>query len=227
VGPGPAGQVYAGEIEKADLQSIRLLMQGAATHSERGLRLVRCPTVEPESASGAGESWQKISFKQDKSDWNVEWKKERQACLGDGSSDVPVQVNEIKARLQRLAEKYYPKPFPNMCLDAGLSLRSLDDEMRGCDRDSDCELIDSEYQPLDPFREEVVVLDDCSHLPPIGVANLFKVATHQRELVLARAVAAQICGNDPVRPGCFQPKLHPSAQVSAICDSGMCRVVSR
>jgi hypothetical protein len=126
--------------------------------------------------------------------------------------------------LARLAAIYYPSQFPNPCVDAAMELKKKYDAVSGCEKDSDCSYLESDFLPWSRASGETqVVVDDCSFVPTLPVGNSFECVAGQLELLLKRDLVRKVCEGANLRPACpasvgFNPESAPP-----VCVQGRCR----
>lgn len=141
-------------------------------------------------------------------------------------NEIPSCDPEVAAQVKRLIDRYYPDKFPNPCVDATAQLEKLYDDAVVCDRDEDCGFIGSDYLPMSPWGENnaSIVVDDCSYIQPLSVANSFKAVSLQRELLTAREHARSICGENFSKPSCAGALSIAASHKNQLCLNHQCQI---
>ena len=141
--------------------------------------------------------------------------------------------DRLTSKLRALSDKYIPRPFPNPCTGASEALAKLHDEVKRCSHDQDCSWIAPGYLPIDEQelkKGRTPESDDCGWIRPLVVANAFETVASQRNLVLARAAAEDICrgsstGGAGGRPGCWRKADEITTIGLPACVHGSCQII--
>jgi hypothetical protein len=125
-----------------------------------------------------------------------------------------------------MAEKYYPATFPNPCIDAASTFAASFDDLKHCEQASDCQYIDGNFLPADHTGVPILV-DDCSVIQTLPVANAFAAISNQRELLLQRDLARRFCGSQLLKSSCSHSFGFDSGSAAPVCVEGICQVNPR
>ncbi len=149
------------------------------------------------------------------------------AQLARGGREALLCSRSLAERLRILTDKYVPRPFPNPCIGAVGALEKLHEEVRRCERDDECSWIAPGYLPIDDqelSKGKHPERDECGWMRPLLVANAFETVVSQQSLVLARAVAEDVCHESPLkRPGCWKKNADDASLGSLACVHGRCQ----
>lgn len=209
IGPGPQGQFLVERIDKTDLEAIKV-----AHFSREAENCV-------DSAASPQERRDSLSLTIKDESVDLIRQTDSQFCFA-GMSET--DARRLRNRIQELAERYYPLPFPNPCIDAAMSLRQLHRTVQSCETDEDCAFIDADYGPIKAGHTQRITVDDCTYLKPLSVANVFSVTARQLELITAKEIATEICGQNLVRPACPSLLGFLSGAARPVCESGTCQL---
>jgi hypothetical protein len=136
----------------------------------------------------------------------------------------PQAESALSSELGELMRKYSPAEFPADCLDARDAYVQFASAATQCVQDDDCSLIDQDLLPIDPSADVALETDDCTYVPILLAANAFETVAHQRDLILARELAARVCAKSGPRPGCRPEGALESRGTLVRCISHRCRV---
>lgn len=155
-------------------------------------------------------------------------------CMSRDSAQLSLRVEgdershcrlKILDTVKDILSHYYPSSFPNSCLDANSELESDYARATHCESDSDCSYLDEEYFPmLNDDAGRAVLLDDCTYIEPLVVANTFKSVELQRELILKRQAVRQVCGANLKRGYCGGTRYFDSKSGFPRCEHETCQV---
>lgn len=215
IGPGPDKQSFSGEITEEELNSLKeLLSKMVLSDGENEI----AETCVESNAEGPEENIALLLQNQEVPAVKIAKSK---FCFNAFTREG---AETLHRNVQSLARKYYPVPFPNPCIDAAAELEKLFEEMRICERDEDCAYVDDAFLPVNFMRNKRVLLDDCTYLKPLVVANGFSAVSGQLELLLARQHAEDACGSLLERNSCSKKEKFDATAGPPVCVKGSCHV---
>ena len=141
------------------------------------------------------------------------------------SSNLEADAAEtLHNEILSLSEKYYATPFPDPCLDAAAEVEALYPQLVKCSTAADCGYLAPDYTAIAADSISSVVVDDCSVVTTLPVANLSAVHNSLAKLQSALGKAQQACGSRIARDSCQGPKSFPSSAAPAVCQQGVCQL---
>jgi hypothetical protein len=214
VGPGPQGQTAKGKLDPEDFTSLTQAAAGALDGSS---------TLSAEACNGyyGNVSDYTLTLVKHGHKSEVLHKSGDNLCSSKMEQDAAESLhNEILA----LADKYYPTPFPDACLDAAAEVETLYPSVEKCSTDADCGYLTADYSPIPTDSVQTVYVDNCSLVSSLPAANLSALHASQEKLQAALQKAQQVCGIRIARDGCPAPKSFSSSAAPAVCQQQVCRV---
>jgi hypothetical protein len=214
VGPGPQGQTATGKLEAQDFSDLTLAAGGAIDGTS---------VLSAESCNGYYGNVDDYTLTLTKHGHKAEvlHKTGDDLCSSKlGQEDAETLHNEILS----LADKYYPIPFPDTCLDVAAEVQALYPSVAKCSKDADCGYLSADYTPIPTDSESQVWVDNCSVVKPLPAANLNSLQAGLAQLQTALEHAQQVCGQRIARAGCTTPTSFASTAAPAVCQQGVCRV---
>ncbi|MDR3607189.1 MAG: hypothetical protein P4M08_07405 [Oligoflexia bacterium] len=225
IGPGPAGQRVSGQLGDADLQRMKELLLRQDSHG-RG----QCEPPKPgghdserdehDSAQGEhGSAQGEHGSAQGENDSELGETVVLRQSGSARSSCNPELLEEVRS----LVSRYYPESFPNPCVDANAELEKFYDQALSCSRDADCAYLGGNYLPLDTASagSDPLIVDDCSFVSPLLVANTFKAVELQRDLILKREWVESGCTEK--KPSCEKSRSWTPSSGHPACIDHQCR----
>jgi hypothetical protein len=210
VGPGPKDQELNGYIEAAELVSLR-----------EGLDDARVP--------GSGSLCEQNGATRDTETLSMTWNESVYRIVQATTEEQCFRASEMKTaqwvrdKMRALATRYYPPEFPNPCFNALSDLEKEYQDVASCESGADCTLVDEGFVPLRPGAR-LDATEDCGYPPRMRSANTFLVVSRQLKLLVARDLAAKICGPQLRRPTCMAPF---SGTPRVACIQGQCQIVKK
>jgi hypothetical protein len=214
VGPGPQGQIAKGHLEAEDFSTLTQTAAGAVDGTAM---------LSAESCNGyyGNVSDYTLTLVKHGHKTEVLHKTGADLCSSKLEQDSAEALhNEILA----LADKYYPTPFPDACLEAAAEVEALYPSVEKCSTDAECGYLTADYTPIPTDSAQTVYVDNCSHVTNLPAANLAAINASGAKLQAALQKAQQICGVRIARDNCSMPKSFSSSAAPAVCQQGVCRV---
>jgi hypothetical protein len=214
VGPTPTGQVTQGKLSDEDFQAL--------TQAATSLLNETTPPREETCNDffGAGVDYT-LSLTKRGVKADVLHKKGNTLCSDRLEADA---AEAVHTEVMALADKYYPSPFPNPCLDAANELKALYPAVQKCNVDADCGYLDLNFEPIDPQTVQPVYADNCSVADNLPSANLSLVQAALSKLQDGLAKTQQACGENIIRDHCQGVQTFDSNAAAAVCSQGTCKV---
>jgi hypothetical protein len=153
--------------------------------------------------------------------------KEGQLCSQGGNFEA---AKRLHSAIQLLVGKYYTLPFPNPCTNAVDQLHSLFADVQKCSSDNDCFYVGSENsfaELIPPGTSRYVVVDNCSAIPQLAVANAGALSGLRSKLEAAHADAEKACSRNLIRESCTEYAGFDSSLGAPVCEQGSCRVTPK
>lgn len=217
VGPGPQGEILAGELEDEEFKPIQDLVgktfNAALTESVANTHCV------DQSGGNAADRLLLVERGEEREVLHTD---AAHLCISTQGS--PDDLSAIHKAMGDLASKYYPLPFPSDCVRAVIGVEALYDPLRSCNTNSDCVYVDhASYTTVATGEEQAIVTDACTLLRPLVTANAEKVAESQEALLDAREKARATCGESMDRPACSGARGFYSSEAAPACVAGTCQ----
>lgn len=210
VGPGPEGQVESGVVDAEDFAQIETAINAAL---ESGAANLSETCLDPQDADEV-EFRGKVVLTRKHQEATVLRSEEGKVCFQTAKAESALQLQDA---IEALAEKYYPTPFPDKCAETVSQLHALYPELETCAVDADCGYFSMELEPIAAGASEFVVLDSCSKIRPIAVANAAAVAGAKDKLKALTETALKACGERIAREGCTGVNGFDASQSEAKC----------
>jgi hypothetical protein len=215
VGPGPKGQKIEGKLAEADFSELNAkltaVMATATFDASRG---------EAHLSDVPYESNDSITLsRQGRSD-KIAHNSGADFAYATASADDALSLHKA---IRDLAKSYYRLPFGNDCGDAALAVEALYSTVQGCNTDADCVYVDAQrgYGVIPPHSEQGILTEDCKAVRPLLAANKLQILSAAQKLIDANAEAAQVCGAEFYRTGCFYEQKVTS--VAPACVANRCQ----
>ena len=122
-----------------------------------------------------------------------------------------------------LIEEHHLANIPLPCREIILDFQRGYRKLTACESAADCAYLGTDFLPLDAETGSSVLMDDCSRLKPLGVANSFEIVARQREWVLRRDLVTRVCGDKLFRHSCSKSRQLQVNGAPPVCANGECR----
>lgn len=133
------------------------------------------------------------------------------------------EAQKIHALMTELTLRYYPIPFPNPCIDGAMEVEAAHANLRSCNVDADCALVNNVYEPITAGGMNVVFTDLGEWIPALPVANAQLVGEQTLALQALRQEARLACGEGLYRPN-SQQVYYQTSEVLPVCEVGVCKL---
>lgn len=147
------------------------------------------------------------------------------SALGDEfrySLSAREQADALHARLQALAERYYPTGPVGNCNAAIQQLHDSYKPVRACGMDADCAFVTDGFAPIERGTNEWITTDDGLNYNLLVVANAASLARDQESLTAARDAVYKSCtyreGFDGSPRGVYSEQARPAC-VKNVCQA--------
>ena len=218
VGPGPSNEVASGYLERSELDAFLKLL--GKLHTADFALEARAPEQCIQAASGPVIS---VDLGYHESSHGLIRISGADVCYDKAFLASVDDAKSLQSWFDGLTRKYYPDIFPNACVTAAAELEKNFDYLKQCQQDSDCSYLDLNYLPVDQPNVPVLV-DDCSFIEALPVANSFAAVANQRELLLQRELARDVCGVQLNKPSCAHVLGFDSSSPTPVCVEGACQI---
>ncbi|OFZ78373.1 MAG: hypothetical protein A2603_12620 [Bdellovibrionales bacterium RIFOXYD1_FULL_55_31] len=201
IGPAPEGQVLRDFLTRAEFELLNsALISAIRAHSSSH-------SYSPESHSSPTEEL-----------FIVQNGIEERMPIGMAT------WREVFKQLRQLSRHYYPDPFPNDCIDAAREFEKATEASKICAENADCVYLSPDFLPVEAENLDTVVIDDCSYITPLAVANAFEAVSHQLKLLMKRDLARRVCGEKLKRKSCLQEKRMDALAFPPLCIEKLCQI---
>lgn len=219
-GPGPQGQVWIAYLTDAELKKISDPLSGII--GAQGISLAGDATKRDTSIEAAGT----ITFKRGAEEKTLLRLSDKQISFHLSSQD---QAEAVASAVLALAKKHYSTPFPNACLDAAQKLENLYAEhgVTSCQTDTDCNFVDTAFDPIQRTVKESFWFDDCTWVRTLGAANGSKLPPEVAQALRdERTKIRNTCGQEIRRKGCTDADeiWYQTDEAEPVCIQNTCRI---
>ncbi len=205
IGPGPKKEWVSGRVGVAEFETVN-----------DAVLLILSRQSEDRLPENCGEDTKDSAVLTSRTGGNAK------LCLNSSNHENKA----LKTALKNLVAKYYPETFPNPCVDAMLNLEKVYDSYRECKKDSDCAYVNEKDLPVDLREAPAIVVDDCTYIQPLLVANKRSVETNPLGLLMEREITIATCAKDLKRAYCHDSVLLGPVSGAPACAQGVCKAPS-
>ena len=226
-GKTPEGYERSGDISNEDLTALSGTLEKALKQSGQSLKKLAAEDIDqPQTETtaqtvNAAQSEDVITLTEGSDNPKILVK-----ALGGGITSSLNSEGEAKAlhsAMRGLAERYYPRPFPDVCSDGGALLNTLINSAQACQTDADCTYV-RYFTAVDAEDGGAIETDKGTIINPISVANKSSLETNVDKLSSLFNDVEVACGDTFYRDDAFGSyKAFVANGKAPVCKANVCQ----